>query len=216
MNQISFSLKRAFRLSVEVVFAVMRAFHLTPSRLEVLLVMESEGNRTWRQSDLRKRLGVNRTTISRFVTALEAAGFVHRFRHPFDGRTRGICITESGRSCLLQVKECLFEAGVAQLASDAMCFVTDERREDRQDDYVHANRQCGARVPKPLEPTRQNLDRVVRPLELIREALGDSATSLYPGRRRRRRAPSVFSVLMCVAAGPALSSEGQLRPTGPT
>jgi DNA-binding MarR family transcriptional regulator len=194
MNQISFSLKRAFRLSVEVGFRVMRKFGLTPSRLEVLLVMDSRAGRTWRQSDLRRRLGVNRTTVSRFVRALAAAGLVHRVRHHMDARTWGICFTEEGRLCLRQVKDALFEQGFAQLLSDTMCFVTPEHREERQGRYALAN--WDRRLPRPLEPTRQNLERVMRPLELIRESLGDTATLLYPWRRRRRRAPSMLSVLL--------------------
>jgi hypothetical protein len=40
---------------------------------------------------------------------------------------------------------------------------------------------------------------VLRPLDLIREALGDESTVLYPPRRRRRLAPSLFSVLTMLA-----------------
>jgi hypothetical protein len=88
--------------------------------------------------------------------------------------------------------------GVAQLVSDAMCFVTPQRREKRQRMYAYSNK--SVRLPKPLEATRQNLHRVLQPLELIREALGDSATLFYPWPRRRRRAPSLVSVSLLAAA----------------
>ncbi|MDB4996764.1 MAG: hypothetical protein JWM74_4196, partial [Myxococcaceae bacterium] len=79
MDQISFSLKRAFRLGAEVGFSVMKEFALTPSRYEVLLVLSHDA-RAWPQSQIRKRIGVNRTTVSRFLRALEAADLVHRYR----------------------------------------------------------------------------------------------------------------------------------------
>ena len=212
MNPISFSLKRAFRLNAEVGFAVMHEFGLTPSRYEVLLVM-AKVQRAWPQSELRRRLGVNRTTISRFVRALEEAGFVRRFRNPWDARTWSVCFTEAGREIFREVQECLLDLGGGHLLSDAMCFVTAERREERQRRCAYANR--GVRLPKPLEPTRQNLERVMRPLDLIREALGDNATLLYPRRRRRRRAPSVLSVLASMGHGAAalvLTTDGAVSP----
>ncbi len=212
MNQISFSLKRAFRLGAEVGFSVMREFGLTPSRLEVLLVMESGRKSFWLQSELRARLGVNRTTISRFVRALHAAGIVERDRDAIDERTWVVWMTQSGRRLLRKVKKWLFDIGAGELLRDAMCFVTPERRSARQRRYAYDNE--WRRLPKPLEPTRQNLERVIRPLELIREALGDRATLLYPFRRRRRRAPSVLVTLLN-PAGRLDASAGRHQPQPP-
>ena len=213
MDQISYSLKRAFRLSAEVGFSVMGEFGLTPSRWEVLLVMDRARGRAWPQSALRKHLGVNRTTVSRFLKALEASGLIRRFEHPLDGRTRSVCLTEEGQQIIREVRKNLFELGLGQLTSDAMCFVTSERREERQERCAYANR--GARLPKPLEPTRQNLVRVLRPLDLIREALGDESTVLYPSRRRCRRAAPLFSVLTMMTGTRTQPAGSQWPSTSP-
>jgi DNA-binding MarR family transcriptional regulator len=196
VNQLSYSLKRAFRLSAELGFSVMAEFGTTPSRFEVLLVIGGEPGRqtrTWTQAQIRVRLGVNRTTVSRFVKALESAGLVHRVRDEIDARTWKVFLTDRGRACLWTVRDVLFDGGFGELLGDVMSFVTPERRERRQRCYAWDNRWL--RLPKPLEPTRQNLQKVMRPLELIREALGDDATLLYPWRRRRRRAPTMLALL---------------------
>ena len=190
MDQISFSLKRAFRLGAEVGFSLMKEFALTPSRYEVLMVLSNDA-RAWPQSQIRKRIGINRTTVSRFLRALEAAGLVHRYRSDVDARSWMVCLTESGRRCVREVKKFLDEQGIGELVSDTMCFVTPERRDERQRAYLYNNsfrgRRRPPRLPKPLEPTVQSLHRVLRPLELIREALGDTATLQYPPPRRRIR-----------------------------
>ena len=189
VNRIAYSLKRAFRLVAEMGFSVMKDFGLTPSRHEVMVVLDSDVQRHWRQSDLRKRLGVNRTTISRFLYALESKGLVERRKVDWgDKRTRYVRLTKKGRACLRRVKAIMSDAGGGRLLTDVMWFVPPGHRARRSSRYASErffSRRRVASPPRSPEPTRQSLERLLPPLELLREALGDEATFLYPAWRQR-------------------------------
>ncbi|MDB4994438.1 MAG: hypothetical protein JWM74_1870, partial [Myxococcaceae bacterium] len=144
-------------------------------------------------------------------------------RSDVDARSWMVCLTESGRRCVREVKRFLEEQGIGELVSNTMCFVTPERRDERQQAYFHNNsfrgRRRPPRLPEPLEPTVQSLHLVLRPLELIREALGDTATLLYPAPRRRSRSRSrrrSCPALVLLAAAAFHREHGAHRDAPPT
>ncbi|WP_416971133.1 MarR family winged helix-turn-helix transcriptional regulator [Streptomyces sp. 4F14] len=63
---------------------------------------EDEGGRA---TDLAAYYGLDKSTISRQVTALERAGLVERRPDPADLRVQGLYLTDAGRRILAQVTE---------------------------------------------------------------------------------------------------------------
>ncbi|MFM9612026.1 MarR family transcriptional regulator [Streptomyces sp. V2] len=63
---------------------------------------EAEGARA---TDLAAHHGLDKSTISRQVTALEGAGLIERRPDPADLRVQGLYLTDAGRLILAQVTE---------------------------------------------------------------------------------------------------------------
>ncbi|MET8978223.1 MarR family winged helix-turn-helix transcriptional regulator [Streptomyces sp. NPDC004539] len=63
---------------------------------------ESDGGRA---TDLAAHYGLDKSTISRQVTALERAGLIERRPDPADLRVHGLHLTDAGRRILAQVTE---------------------------------------------------------------------------------------------------------------
>ncbi|WP_075736790.1 MarR family winged helix-turn-helix transcriptional regulator [Streptomyces acidiscabies] len=68
---------------------------------------EAEGVRA---TDLAAHHGLDKSTISRQVTALERAGLIERRPDPADLRVQGLYLTDAGRQILAQVTESRREA----------------------------------------------------------------------------------------------------------
>ncbi|NEW42915.1 MarR family transcriptional regulator [Nocardia cyriacigeorgica] len=64
------------------------------------VLLELDGPRQLRMSDLGSRVVLSRTRVSRLVTELEAQDLVRRDANPDDGRSAFVSITEAGRTRL--------------------------------------------------------------------------------------------------------------------
>ena len=73
---------------------------------------EAEGVRA---TDLAAHHGLDKSTISRQVTALERAGLIERRPDPADLRVQGLYLTDAGRQILAQVTESRREAFLERL-----------------------------------------------------------------------------------------------------
>jgi DNA-binding MarR family transcriptional regulator len=95
MDAILFGLKRADQVAIRFGHRVLAPFGLTPARFDMLFAV----GRHWstRQSELRRALGVARSTASRMLGLLERLGWVRRHarRH-----TRRVELTDAGRALL--------------------------------------------------------------------------------------------------------------------
>ena len=80
----------------------LRAFGVTPARFDLMRLIY-ERNFQWSQSELRRRLGVARATISRMLRSLERLGWITRERDPDDRRTRRCVLTYEGRRVVASV-----------------------------------------------------------------------------------------------------------------
>jgi DNA-binding MarR family transcriptional regulator len=117
MHAILFSLKRAWHGSLRTTRHTLATLGLTAARFDLLYAVHvHDHSRT--QQELRHRLGVNRTTISRMLGSLEALGLVTREKTYCDRRTRLVTLTAEGRSRILQAIARLIDSGAAQLAVD--------------------------------------------------------------------------------------------------
>lgn len=94
MDAITFGIKRAhWVLHHRVVAKVLEPCGLTPSRFDALYILfRNEG---LPQKELRRQLGVARSTLSRMLAALERLALVTRDRQS-RGRTRRVALTEAG------------------------------------------------------------------------------------------------------------------------
>src|ERR1700690_420636 len=104
MDPVLFGAKRAYYATVAYGRKVLAEFGLTPARFEVMRLllkfMESE-------TDLRKQLGLARSTLSRMLSVLEGLGWVARETSRSDHRTRICRLTPEGE---LKVREVVHSA----------------------------------------------------------------------------------------------------------
>ena len=77
---------------------VLEQFKLTPSQYRVLTLLAAEPE--WRLIDLSQAMLCARSTITRVVDGLEAAGLVCRIDHPADRRAQRLTLTAEGRELL--------------------------------------------------------------------------------------------------------------------
>jgi DNA-binding MarR family transcriptional regulator len=94
---------------------------LTAARFDLLYAVQARDPRlAVTQREIRKTLGVNRTTVSRMLGSLEALGLVTRERAAYgDRRTRTVRLTEQGRRRIRVAIGRLIGSGAAQLAVDS-------------------------------------------------------------------------------------------------
>jgi DNA-binding MarR family transcriptional regulator len=107
MHALFFGTKRAFHATLRILRKPMKTFGLTPARFDLLYLMSDVNYAN--QSELRKYLGVTTPTVSRMVTALQALGFVHAERSPYDRRQRLVRITKLGLERIRAAIECFIE-----------------------------------------------------------------------------------------------------------
>src|SRR5260370_37139052 len=121
MHGIFFDLKRAWHGSLRITRRAFDAFGLTAARFDLLYAAARplDPRSPITQSQLRRALGVNRTTVSRMLTSLEALGLVRRAPAFGDQRTRAVRLTADGKARLELATEHLMRSGAAQLAVDS-------------------------------------------------------------------------------------------------
>lgn len=73
---------------------LLARFNLTPSQYRVLILLHPLDGR--RLTDLSDRMLVARSTITRMIDQMEAAGWVHRIADPEDRRAQRVALTSTG------------------------------------------------------------------------------------------------------------------------
>ena len=106
MDDVLFGVKRAHLAVNRWALLRLREFGVTPARFD-LMRMIYERNFLRVQSELRRRLGVARATISRMLRSLEKLGWITREPNPFDRRTRDCVLTYEGRRIVASVMSAL-------------------------------------------------------------------------------------------------------------
>ncbi len=95
MDPVFFTIKRAYYATLKLTRRALGAMGLTAARFDLLDALYKLGNRTIHlQSQLRRGLGVARSTISEMMRSLERLGLVTRRR---DGRDCIVALTAEGR-----------------------------------------------------------------------------------------------------------------------
>jgi DNA-binding MarR family transcriptional regulator len=163
MNAIFFGLKRAFHGTLRIARPMLTSLGLTAARFDLLYaLMGSDRTFGKYQSQLRKKLGVSRPTVSRMLQSLEERGLVSRQRSHLDRRQLDVRLTDSGRALIRLAHRALTKSGWAQLAVDSALGATSI--ENRWFDPMHC-----------LIET----DRLEDTLKKLRDAFGDFATLYY-------------------------------------
>ncbi len=95
MDPVFFTIKRAYYATLKLTRRALAAMGLTAARYDLLDALYRLGTRAVHlQSNLRRGLGVARSTISRMMRSLEELGLVTRRR---DGRECIVALTQEGR-----------------------------------------------------------------------------------------------------------------------
>ena len=162
MNAIFFACKRSFHGILRVTRRPLASLGLTAARFDLLYDLLSREHlipSCTRQSDLRRRLGVCASVVSRMLASLEARGWVTRERLPqgHDRRQRWVTLTAAGRQRITTAFQMLRRASW-RLVHEAICF---GRHRDRSSRFIHS----------------QQLESYMR---AIRMEYGDTAILSYP------------------------------------
>lgn len=78
-------------------------FGLTSGRFHLLMLLKVEPTKSLSPSELAKRSGVTRATMTQFIDALEKSGFVERAIDPKDRRGMLVKLTSTGAEKIAQV-----------------------------------------------------------------------------------------------------------------
>ncbi len=125
MDPVFFSIKRAYYATLKLTRRALRAMGLTAARFDLLDALYRLGTRCVHlQSNLRRGLGVARSTISRMMISLEQLGLVTRRR---DGRDCIVALTAEGRRRVRRAFYGLVLVGHVGLALDG-ALAPGERR----------------------------------------------------------------------------------------
>jgi DNA-binding MarR family transcriptional regulator len=166
MNAQFFGLKRAFHATLRLSRPLLAKLGLTAARFDLLYALPHGPPRfrvNMLQSDLRRRLGVSRPTVSRMLASLEELGLVRRARHVFDRRQVVVNLTHQGCSLLRKAVRHFIDSGWAQLALDSALDRHQPGRRWCDEGY------CMSEI--------EDFDSL---LQRIRRAFGDFATLSYP------------------------------------
>jgi DNA-binding MarR family transcriptional regulator len=158
MHVILFGVKRAFHAPLKVFNRALEPYGLTCARFDALYGIARAGYRRW-QSDLWKRLGVSRATVSRMLRALEELGLVARRWDPNNRRQKIVQLTDAGAKALRRARGYSLSRCV-DLAFDSVLA-------------PHEWMDEGA-VLRALDVCNSQLDR-------LRRGFADRATLQYPG-----------------------------------
>lgn len=164
MHAIIFGTKRAFHAALRVLRKPLHSMGLTAARFDLLsaLLSRAEVERTcgirMYQSELRQKVGVTASVVSRMLQSLELLGLVTRRRPQCgDRRQREVSLTVRGQRCIRDARQMLLRA-VGRVVCAAICF-GQHRNPDRR--LVH-------------------LDTLEGYLSALRKDFGDTATLYYP------------------------------------
>ncbi|MEZ4259524.1 MAG: MarR family transcriptional regulator [Polyangiaceae bacterium] len=114
MLELLFSFKRVYLTGQRHLIAALRAYGLTPARLDVMR-MVLEGIRT--QRDLRRALGIARSTISRMLTSMEKRGLIVRTSRAPQRATKRVAIAAGVEQRIREALDLLRPAVAAALAT---------------------------------------------------------------------------------------------------
>jgi len=92
------SIMRAQQILIAELDSALKAFNLTFSRYEALVLLTFSSSGALPLSKIGERLQVHATSVTNVVDRLEASGFVCREPNPRDGRGTLAVITEAGRA----------------------------------------------------------------------------------------------------------------------
>lgn len=163
MNQIFFASKRAFHGVLRVMRKPLRSLGLTAARFDLLKALMGDRPQPAPmgelQSELRRRLGVCASVVSRMLASLEKLGWVTRSRdkHGPDRRQVWVTLTEAGLKCVATAFKTLRRPSW-RLVHEAICFGRHRHVSAR---FVHTEKLEGY-------------------LRAIREHYGDAASLYYP------------------------------------
>jgi DNA-binding MarR family transcriptional regulator len=101
MHNLVFGLKRLHQTAQRYATNALRFYGLTPARFDVLQVVGSSG--MIMQSDLRRMLGVARSTLSKMLTSMERRGLVRRWSVAPQRTPKSVSLTERARELFLRV-----------------------------------------------------------------------------------------------------------------
>ncbi len=125
MDPVFFTIKRAYYATLKLTRRALAAMGLTAARYDLLDALYKLGTRTISlQSQLRRAMGVARSTISRMMRSLEQLGLVTRRR---DGRDCIVALTPEGRRRVRRAHYGLVLVGHVGLALDG-ALAPGERR----------------------------------------------------------------------------------------
>ena len=116
MLELLFSFKRVYLTGQRHLIAALRAYGLTPARLDVMR-MVLEGIRT--QRDLRRALGIARSTISRMLTSMEKRGLIVRTSRAPQRATKRVAIAAGVEQRIREALDLLRPAVAAALGDDS-------------------------------------------------------------------------------------------------
>jgi DNA-binding MarR family transcriptional regulator len=127
MNQIFFASKRAFHAILRVTRKALASLGLTAARFDMLYAMMFDGDYQisvgTRQREIRRKLGVSASVVSRMLASLERLGWVTRRRPEKGGdrRQRWVKLTATGLRCICTAFKMLRRASW-RLVHGAICF----------------------------------------------------------------------------------------------
>ena len=163
MNQITFGTKRAFHGVLRGTRKLLASFGLTAARFDMLYALMGPASRRGSsralyQSELRRKLGVTASVVSRMARALESLGWVKR-RVPLEGdrRQRSVALTEEGEARMRAARRVVVRS-VHRLVLDAICL---------------------GRAGDPLERFVR-MDTLEGSLRALRRDFGDRASLYFP------------------------------------
>lgn len=109
MHDALFALKRTFHKSTWFGREILEPYALTPSRFDVLYMLEKTPRPFLWQSTLRKALGITAATMSIMVRALVRLGLVKREKSELDRRQLEVSLTERGQALIRRAMGVLFK-----------------------------------------------------------------------------------------------------------
>jgi DNA-binding MarR family transcriptional regulator len=162
MNAVAFGVKRAFHGFLRVTRKPLASVGLTAARFDMLYVLFSRAGadccqRSIPQRELRAKLGVCASVVSRMVRALERLGLVIRRRSLHDGRQIELRLTFLGWARIHGARRWLLR-GMQRFVVEAICF---------------------GRHADPME-CLMHMEQLESYLSVLRSHFFDTATLYYP------------------------------------
>jgi len=113
MHFVLFGFKRAHQATLRVTRPILRAYGLTPARLDLLAVLHERELSYIQlfQTGVRRILGVSAPTVCRMLQALERLDLVTRARVPRDLRQRRVLLTDRARELLRTILDTHVRSG---------------------------------------------------------------------------------------------------------